>query len=135
MTNATVVKKQKNTNSNNQPAMQIRTQKYAEIAYPLVEAIQGNEIEAKYRTLALNFPTMILQSGLAQAIGFLMAKNEAHHIQLLQHLAKLLGYQDNTEQLHEDVRQFDITKYQLLTRKAIEASSWLKRYTQALLEK
>ena len=126
MTNATVIKK---------PTMQIRTQKYAEIAYPLVEAIQGNEIEAKYRTLALNFPTMILQSGLAQAIGFLMAKNEAHHIQLLQHLAKLLGYQDNTEQLHEDVRQFDITKYQLLTRKAIEASSWLKRYTQALLEK
>lgn len=126
MTNATVIKK---------PTTQIRTQKYAQIAYPLIEAIQGNEIEAKYRTLALNFPTMILQSGLAQAIGFLMAKDEAHHIQLLQHLAKLLGYQDNTKQLHQDVRQFDITKYQLLTRKAIEASSWLKRYTQALLEK
>lgn len=115
--------------------MQIRTQDYAKIAYPLVEAMKDNEIEAKYRTLALNFPTMILQSGLAQAIGFLMAKNEAHHIQLLQHLAKLLGYQNNTEQLHNDVRQSDITNYQLLTRKAIEASSWLKRYTQALLEK
>ena len=115
--------------------MEIRTQKYAEIAYPLVQAVKNSDIEAKYRTLALNFPTMILQSGLAQAIGFLMAKNEAHHIRLLQHLAQLLDYQDNTNQLHEDVRQFDITQYQLLTRKAIEASSWLKRYTQALLEK
>ncbi len=29
----------------------------------------------------------------------------------------------------------DVTQYQLLTRKALEASSWLKRYTQALLKK
>ena len=55
----------------------IRTQDYAKRAYPLVDNMQGDPQEEKYRTLALNFPTMILQSGLVQAIGFLMAKNKS----------------------------------------------------------
>ena len=61
--------------------MQIRTHKYAEDAFPLVKKMQNDTFEAKYRTLALNFPTMIMQSGLAQAIGFLMAKltDEPNH--------------------------------------------------------
>ena len=143
MTNATVVKK---------PTMQIRTQKYAEIAYPLVEAVKGNEIEAKYRTLALNFPTMILQSGLAQAIGFLMAKDKQEHKVLLSHIVVLVNKNESpdmkqaclrqtdtvknmTKDFHGKVVNSDITDYQLYTRKAIEASSWLKRYTQALLQK
>ncbi len=42
--------------------MDIRTHKYARLAYPLVEDMQGSAIEAKYRTLALTFPTMIMQS-------------------------------------------------------------------------
>lgn len=152
MTNVTVVKKPKNTSSNNQPAMQIRTQKYAQIAYPLVEAIQGHEIEAKYRTLALNFPTMILQSGLAQAIGFLMAKDKQEHKVLLSHIVVLVNKNESpdmnqmclkqtddikkmTKNFHDKVVDSNITDYQLYTRKAIEASSWLKRYTQALLKK
>lgn len=101
----------------------------------MVDALKDNEIKAKYRTLVLNFPTMVLQSGLAQAIGFLVAKNKPEHNILLEHLAQLLGYQNQVKQLHEDVRESDITQYQLLTRKTIEASSWLKRYTQALLGK
>lgn len=121
--------------------VRVRTHKYAERAYPLVNSIKGTDIEAKYRTLALTFPTMIMQSGLAQAIGFLMAKAKdgEHHRELLSHIAKLLNYVDegrgNDRALHEDVLRSDVTRYQLLTRKAIEASSWLKRYTQALLEK
>lgn len=111
--------------------MQIRTQKYAELAYPLVSAIKDSDLESKYRTLALNLPTMILQSGLMQTVGFLKAKGKKEHDELYRHLTVLL----NDRNLHETVRQSDITKYQRLTRNAIEASSWLKRYTQALLEK
>lgn len=118
--------------------MEIRTHKYAKIAYPLVSDIKGSAIEAKYRTLALNFPTMIMQSGLAQAIGFLMVKGNEEHKELLQHIAKILNYvnngEPNKEALHNDILRADITKYQLLSRKALEASSWIKRYTQALLE-
>lgn len=113
------------------PTIDIRSKKYAELAYPLVEKIKGTETEAKYRTLALTFPTMIMQSGLAQAIGFLMAKDEAHHQKMLSHLATLL----NKTNLHSDILASNITDYQKITRDAIEATSWLKRYTQALLDK
>lgn len=121
-----VVKKK---NGNTMPT--IRTQKYAETAYPLVNAIKGKDLESKYRTLALNLPTMILQSGLMQTVGFLLAKGTEEHLTIYQHLKILL----NDDNLHETVRTSDIVKYQRLTRNAIEASSWLKRYTQALLEK
>ena len=113
------------------PTMAIRSKKYAELAYPLIEKIKGTETEAKYRTLALTFPTMIMQSGLAQAIGFLMAKDEAHHQKMLAHHKTLL----NDNNLNSQGLQSDITTYQQLTRDAIEATSWLKRYTQALLDK
>ncbi|MFC2998155.1 type III-B CRISPR module-associated protein Cmr5 [Acinetobacter sichuanensis] len=123
--------------------MQIRTHKYAELAYPLIEDIQTKKLpeaakdskfEAKYRTLALNFPTMIMQSGLAQAIGFLMAKDKDEHRQLLKHISTLLDYK-NIDEFHKAIRESNITQYQLLTRKSLDATSWLKRYTQALLEK
>ena len=116
--------------------MTIRSQKYAQEAYPLVAEMQKHQLEAKYRTLALNFPSMILQSGLSQAIGFLMAKSKDEHQMLLDHLATLvLGKQAQDKQLHQTILTADLTHYQLLTRQTLEAASWLKRYTQALLEK
>lgn len=114
--------------------MNIRTHQYAERAYPLVEKMQQNTLEAKYRTLALNFPTMIMQSGLAQAIGFLLAKGKDEHKVFLFHIAKLQDYQD-AEQFHAAILKSSITEYQLLTRKSLDATAWLKRYTQALLKK
>ena len=114
--------------------MQIRTHKYAELAYPLVEKLKKDPLESKYRTLALTFPTMIMQAGLAQALGFLMAKGEPEHKKYLRHIAELLNYAD-ADALHNDVLRSEIGKYQLLSRKALDASAWLKRYTQALLEK
>ena len=112
--------------------MKIRTQDYAKRAYPLVSAIQHVNFAEKYRTLALTFPTMIMQNGLSQAIGFLMAKDKEEHREILQHIAGLLNSPDG-KALHEIILKSNITQYQLLTRRAIEASSWLKRYTQALL--
>lgn len=113
---------------------EIRSQKMAYQAYSLVEKLKDKELKSKYRTLALTLPTMILQSGLCQTVGFLLAKNKDEHQQLLAHLTKLLAYPSD-KALHDDILNADLVKYQLLTRQALEASSWLKRYTQALLEK
>lgn len=113
--------------------MKIRTQDLAKSAYPLVSSMQGASFEAKYRTLALTFPTMIMQNGLSQAIGFLMAKDKEEHREILSHIAKLLNCL-NGKALHEIILKSNITEYQLLTRRAIDAASWLKRYTQALLD-
>lgn len=111
--------------------VKIRTHQYAEAAYPLVNKIQNDPHEAKYRTLALTFPTLIMQSGLAQAIGFLMGKGGPEHKILLGHIETIL----NRPQLHDDILNSGIAEYQLLTRQALDATSWLKRYTQALLSK
>lgn len=111
--------------------MQIRTHRYAEKAYPLVAEVtdQADELQKKYRTLALNVPTMVMQSGLAQAIGFLMAKDGPEHKLILKHIEYVL----ERTMLHQDILKSDITEYQFLTRQTLEATSWLKRYTQALL--
>ncbi|UOP04602.1 type III-B CRISPR module-associated protein Cmr5 [Conchiformibius kuhniae] len=142
----------------------IRSQQYALTAYDLVKNVkiekeQGKkELAEGYRTLALNFPNMILQSGLCQAVGFLLAKGteddengkksekNAHFVLLLKHLTKLLNDNDETDALllndndktdafHKHILECDLDKYQLLTRNTLEAASWLKRYTQALLPK
>ncbi len=115
----------------------IRTQDYAKAAYPLVEGVSRSNHETKYRTLALNFPTMIMQSGLAQAVGFLMAKSSSpddEYALLLTHVAQLLGYPDSNI-LHTIILKSSLGEYQLLTRRALDATAWIKRYTQALLEK
>lgn len=112
----------------------IRSQKYAQRAYGLIQKVKDDNKQVKeYRTLALNFPTMILQSGLAQAIGFLQAKGKEEHLLLLAHIAELL--EENENSLHKKILAADLSHYQLLSRQAIEAASSLKRYTQALLSK
>ena len=115
--------------------METRDQKYAKAAYPKVKAQKGTATEKGYRTLALNFPVMVLQSGLTQAIGFLLTKCKIgnEHYAYLNDLAKILGRIDS-QTLHQDIINSKLVEYQQLTRHALEASAWLKRYTQALLE-
>lgn len=124
--------------------MQTRTQKFALRAYPLVEKQsnnqQGNDVESKklaskYRTLALTFPNMILQSGLSQATGFLLAKGKDEHTAYLNDLARVMadGLADGAS-LHQHTINSQVGEYQQLTRRALDASAWLKRYTQALLK-
>lgn len=112
----------------------IRSQKYAQRAFGLIQKVKDDNKQVKeYRTLVLNFPTMILQSGLAQAIGFLQAKGKEEHLLLLAHIAELLG--ENKDSLHKKILEADLSHYQLLSRQALEAASSLKCYTQALLPK
>jgi CRISPR-associated protein Cmr5 len=124
--------------------MRTRTQEFALRAYPLVE-IQANENETTrsdgttsktgYRTLALTFPNMILQSGLSQATGFLQAKGKLEHTIYLNNLAHVMaGGLNDGASLHQRAIASDMVSYQQLTRRALEASAWLKRYTQALLK-
>lgn len=113
--------------------METRDQKYARAAFPKVNAQKGKDTEKSYRTVALNFPVMILQSGLTQSIGFLLAKNKPEHQAYLADLAEILGLQ-NANNLHTTVINSNLRDYQQLTRKALEAAAWLKRYTQAMLK-
>jgi CRISPR-associated protein Cmr5 len=71
--------------------MRTRTQEFALRAYPCIEDQVNADTRAKYRTLALSFPNMILQSGLSQATGFLLAKGCLEHTAYLNDLAHIMA--------------------------------------------
>jgi len=113
--------------------MKIRTHDVAQKAYALVDARFNFDKKKEYGSLAHKLPVLILQNGLAQATGFLIAKGEVHHIALLDDLAKLLDNMSG-EKLHENVIAADLSQTMLLTRSSLEAAGWIKRYVQGVLK-
>lgn len=124
--------------------MSIRAHQFATAAYECVQARRSvpQDKRKKYGAIAHKLPGMILQNGLAQATGFLLAKGkddpEDHHSWLLDDLsavlraARVLEVPDRTT-LHRTVIAADLGQTLKLTRSALEASGWLKRYVQGVL--
>ena len=111
----------------------LRSHVVAKNAYQRVEARLSFEKKKEYGSLAHKLPVLILQNGLAQATGFLLAKGEVHHQALLDDVAGLLRHSDG-KALHQSVIAADVTQTMLLTRRSLEAAGWLKRYVQGLLK-
>ena len=81
---------------------------------------------------------MILENGLAQATGFLLAKGKAEHRALLGDLNSVLRAAGATvtpdgPKLHAKIVASDLNQTVILTRRSLEASGWLKRYVQGVL--
>ena len=120
--------------------MNIRTHAVAKEAYARIDARRNDENadKKKYGTLAHKLPSMILENGLAQATGFLLAKGKSEHIALLNDLNAVLDAAGATDtsagtELHRTVIESDLNRTMLLTRRSLEASGWLKRYVQGVL--
>lgn len=116
----------------------VRAHAVASIAWERVNARRDDPHRQEYGALAHKLPGMILQNGLAQATGFLCARNEAAHRALLEDLNAVLRGSgavrtDNGLALHEHVIGRDMTETAKLTRRALEAGSWIKRYVQGVL--
>ncbi len=117
---------------------ELRTHTLARAAYERVTARQEAAFKKEYGALAHKLPGMILQNGLAQATGFLLAKGKAEHLALLTDCAALLRGTGATQgadptALHREIIAADLAATLLLTRRALEASGWLKRYVQGAL--
>lgn len=118
-----------------------RTHDIARAAYErVVEARSGRPGSEKraYGALAHKLPGMILQNGLAQATGFLLAKGKTEHINLLCDLTWVLSKTGTIEEmeareLHKQIIDSELHRYIFLTRRSLEASGWLKRYVQGVL--
>lgn len=116
----------------------IRTHAVASAAYERVDARRDDQGKKEYGALAHKLPGMILQNGLAQATGFLLAKNKREHRSLLEDLNAVLreaGAVSTTDgsALHDLIIQSDLAGTVNLTRRALEASGWMKRYVQGVL--
>lgn len=92
----------------------------------------------RYGVLAHKLPSMILENGLAQTTGFLLAKaNPEHHallddLQAVLHAAEATAVPDGRS-LHQEVIDADLDRTLILTRRSLEAGGWLKRYAQGVL--
>jgi CRISPR-associated protein Cmr5 len=98
-----------------------RGQKFAQLAF---ECIKLPKCDKEYVSFAKKFPTLIHTCGLAQALAFAQAKAPSN----LEHLSIVMGASD----LLEKSRTEQLAEYLILSRMALEASGWLKRYAEAL---
>lgn len=132
-------------------AIEIKSQKFAQIAFDRVSKRkeknpQGSEARQPgprdesrsswddYVTTARRFPSLIHTCGLAQAVAFAEAKKKTDYLEDLQEVLRFVGYQDikNPAVLSEKTRKASLTAYLQLSRDAVTAASWLKRYVEAL---
>lgn len=124
--------------------MKVRAHTVARAAY---ERVAGRRDETKsrqgvdnkkYGALAHKLPGMILENGLAQATGFLLAKGDREHLDLLDDLRVVLRATETTTAgdgagLHQEIIDSDLERTLILTRRSLQAGGWLKRYVQGVL--
>lgn len=118
----------------------VRTHVVAGCAYDRVDARRNHPAKKKkkYGALAHKLPGMVLENGLAQATGYLLAKGEPEHLDLLEDLNAVLHAAGATtteggRELHRTIIESDLDQTLILTRRSLEASGWLKRYAQGVL--
>ena len=105
---------------------QTRSQRFAQRAYQQIRARKPND---EYSSFARSFPSLIHMCGLAQAIAFAKAKKKNDYVK---DLAEVLSTQAET--LEKDSREQPVAVYIRLSRNALEAAGWLKRYVEAMKE-
>ena len=126
--------------------MNVRAHAVARAAY---ERVAGRRDEKgrhgvnkeKYGALAHKLPGMILENGLAQATGFLLAKGTPEHSEhraLLDDLYVVVRAAETKttgdgSHLHQEIIDSDVDGTLMLTRQSLEAAGWLKRYAQGVL--
>jgi len=113
---------------------QTRQQVRAQEAYGCVSSAEKKMSKKEaddYAQLAKRFPALVHNCGLAQAIAFVQAKEGRTGGAYITHLTRTMGEEGDIENTS---RSADLMKYQRLTREAIESATWLKRYSESLLE-
>ena len=120
--------------------MKIRTHATARAAYECVAHRRDRDSRNadRYGALAHKLPGMILQHGLAQTTGFLLAKGKTEHRDLFEDLLAVLCAirvvdDGNVESLHRRVVEADLDVTLVLTRRSLEAAGWLKCYVQGVM--
>jgi CRISPR-associated protein Cmr5 len=113
---------------------QTRSQKQAQEAYARVAA-RAN-LDGEYVAFAKKFPALVHSCGLAQAIAFALAKKKAPYVNDLAAVLRAGGHRelDSAQALDQKARSNNLSDYLRLSRDAIDAASWLKRYVEAAIE-
>lgn len=88
-----------------------------------------------YKSFALSFPSLIHSCGLVQALSFAQKETKGKDSRIkngyVKDLQEVFNEIDNAGDLPTRSREADIMEYMRITRHAISAASWIKRYCQA----
>lgn len=110
-----------------------RQQEWAESAFKNVMAVKGKQIEgadeAKYRTHALKFPSLLVQSGLVQAVTFVSSRDDTGKL-FITNLASTI----KRSTLIEDARTKPLSEYVRISADVLAAASWYRRFAQSELK-
>lgn len=82
--------------------------------------------------MAHKLPILVRQAGLIQALVFVETRGKPSHKQLLDDLATTLGSASGKD-LRKECQQAELADYIWLTRKALAALEWYKRFAESVL--
>jgi CRISPR-associated protein Cmr5 len=110
---------------------QTRSQRLAQAAYSQINGTK--KLEKEFISTVKKFPALIHTCGLAQAVAFAMAKDNQEYVGYLAAVLQASGHSKVTDakSLGERALESDLNGYLRLSRDAIAAASWLKRYVEA----
>lgn len=113
-----------------------RSQKLAQAAHRQIATHTANgqrNPKKEFVSTVKKFPALIHTCGLAQAVAFALAKKDDEYIGYLASVLNAAGHDNinDAKSLDTQARQQKFAGYLRLSRDAINAASWLKRYTEA----
>lgn len=119
--------------------MQTRSQTDAARVHDQITALpEDKKLRTDYGRLCNRFPIMVLQNGLAQALGFIAGKaggkgaSAGAFVRFGNDVAVLLGG-DDLNGFVGKVLIADLAAYRRLTRRALAVSLWQKRFAESVL--
>lgn len=113
-----------------------RSQKLAQAAYSQISIHTRNgerKPNKEFVTTVKKFPALIHTCGLAQAVAFALAKDDHEYVGYLAAVLRAAAHHDlqDANSLDQATRTVALGRYLRLSRDAINAASWLKRYAEA----
>jgi len=107
-----------------------RSQRLAQAAFARI-AVYGKP-DKDYTSFARKFPALIHTCGLAQAVAFALAKKQKEYIEDLAAVLQASGHPEasSAEALQKQTHDQPLSLYLRLSRDAINAAGWLKRYVE-----
>ncbi len=117
--------------------------KRAKYGYEKVSSVKGKDFAENYKSYVRNLPTMIKTNGLGTAIAFVFAKKNGKESKITnayktiyEHIETWLkeeGYITKNDLMNEIINM-DTIKYKQTTIEVIEILTWLKRFSEGLIE-
>jgi len=110
------------------------THTLARTVYDKITAIntagKDDSYKKKYGKMAIKLPVLVQNAGLLQALAFVEDKGVDDQKDLVKDLAAVLNLQD-AKALRDACIDLTFSEYRYLTRRAVIALTWFKRFAQS----